>query len=64
VGFENATYNQLKEMLELVDQLPTQELSYFYYWVNWEEYISQGGKDEPVDADECIRILKHSVGIY
>jgi hypothetical protein len=61
--FENATYNQLKEMLELVDQLPHPELGYFYYWVHWEEYIAEGGDEEPLDPDACLRILRHSIGI-
>lgn len=61
--FKNATYNQLEEMLWLVDNLRSEELSYFYYWVNWEEYISLGGEDQPVDPDACIRILKDSLCI-
>jgi hypothetical protein len=58
--FYEATYEQLEEMLSLLDQLPSEQLGYFYNWVNLTLEDVYGGVD-PLDAGESIMVLRSAV---
>jgi hypothetical protein len=58
--FYDATYEQLEEMLSLIEQLPSEQLGYFYHWVNLTLEDFYGGVD-PLDATESIIVLRNAV---
>jgi hypothetical protein len=56
----DATCEELAEMLSMLDSLPSEELGYFYAWVHLTMDDIYGGV-EPVNPAECIRVLHASI---